>query len=160
MHHDCSNRQRFPTLPSLSAFTSLRTTPAQPGTKSFIGFGDPLFKESRQSVDPTPRVASRGIIRRNATAPGAREKASQLQSRSSNLELLEPLPDTSEEVREIAKILRANEKTDVNLGQRASEQLVKSSDLSQYRVVMFATHGLPVNYPSYLSPRWRSAIRT
>jgi CHAT domain-containing protein len=155
MHHDCSNRQRFPNLPSLSALTSLRTTAAQPGTKSFIGFGDPLFKESRQSVEP-----SRGINRRNATAPGAREKASQLQSRSSNLELLEPLPDTSEEVREIAKILRANEKTDVNLGQRASEQLVKSSDLSQYRVVMFATHGLPVNYPSYLSPRWRSAIRT
>ena len=55
---------------------------------------------------------------------------------------MEPLPDTSEEVREIAKILRADEAKDVNLGQRASEQLVKSSDLSQYRVVMFATHGL------------------
>lgn len=129
-------------LPSLSALSSLRTTVAQPAVKSFIGFGDPLFKETRQSAGSSARVASRGIVRRNATAPGALASAAQVQRRSSNLELLEPLPDTSEEVKEIAKILRADEGTDVNLGQRASEQLVKRTDLSQYRVVMFATHGL------------------
>ena len=127
-------------LPSLSALANLRTTATQPGTKSFIGFGDPRFRENQAPAGRSAAVASRGIIRRNAMAPGAREKGSQ--SRSSSLELLEPLPDTSEEVREIAKILRADEAKDVNLGQRASEQLVKSSDLSQYRVVMFATHGL------------------
>jgi CHAT domain-containing protein len=110
--------------------------------KSFIGFGDPLFKEIREAGRSSARVASRGIGRRNATAPGALEKASQVQRRSSNLELLEPLPDTTEEVREIAKILRANEKMDVYLGPRASEQVVKTTDIPQYRVVMFATHGL------------------
>lgn len=129
-------------LPSLSALSSLRTTATQPGTKSFIGFGDPRFRENQEAGVVPARVASRGIIRRNATAPGALAKASQVQRRSSNLELLEPLPDTSEEVRKIAKILRADEAKDVNLGPRASEQLVKTTDLSQYRVVMFATHGL------------------
>ncbi len=129
-------------LPSLSALSSLRSTVTQPAAKSFIGFGDPLFKAIRQSAGSSARVASRGFVRRNATAPGALEKAAQVQRRSSNLELLEPLPDTTEEVREIAKILRANEKTDVYLGPRASEQIVKTTDISQYRVVMFATHGL------------------
>ena len=52
------------------------------------------------------------------------------------------MPDTSEEVRDIAKILRADPGNDVHLGRRASEHLVKAADLSQYRVVMFATHGL------------------
>ncbi len=129
-------------LPSLSALSSLRNTVTQPAAKSFIGFGDPWFKQNQNSSGRSAAVASRGIVRRNATAPGALENAPQVQRRSSNLELLEPLPDTSDEVREIAKILRADEGKDVNLGQRASEQLVKSTDLSQYRVVMFATHGL------------------
>jgi CHAT domain-containing protein len=129
-------------LPSLSALLSLRTTAAQPAAKSFIGFGDPLFKENQAPTGRSAGVASRGIVRRNATAPGALAKATDVQRRSSNLELLESLPDTSEEVREIAKILRADAGNDVHLGRQASEQLVKRSDLSQYRVVMFATHGL------------------
>jgi CHAT domain-containing protein len=140
-------------LPSLSALSSLRTTAAQPAAKSFIGFGDPMFKEIRQSGGSSARVASRGIVRRNATAPGALANAAQGQRRASNLELLEPLPDTSDEVREIAKILRADEEKDVNLGQRASERLVKTTDLSQYRVVMFATHGLvPGELPDLPQP--------
>jgi hypothetical protein len=110
------------------------------GGEKFYGFGDPLFKENQAPGGRS--TASRGIVRRNATAPGALANAAQLQRRSSNLELLEPLPDTSEEVRDIAKILRADPSNDVHLGGRASEQLVKRADLSQYRVVMFATHGL------------------
>jgi CHAT domain-containing protein len=129
-------------LPSLSALSSLRTTVAQPAAKSFIGFGDPLFKEIRQSGGSSARVASRGIVRRNATAPGALAKAPDVQRRSSNLELLESLPDTSEEVQEIAKILRADMGKDVYLGRRATEHSVKTMDLTNYRVVMFATHGL------------------
>ena len=129
-------------LPSLSALSSLRTTVTQPAAKSFIGFGDPMFKENQAPGGRSAAVASRGIVRRNATAPGARANAVHLQKRSSNLDLLEPLPDTSEEVREIAKILGADAANDVHLSQRASEQLVKRTDLSQYRVVMFATHGL------------------
>ena len=129
-------------LPSLGALSSLRTAVTQPAVKSFIGFGDPLFKENQAAGDRSTAIASRGIVRRNATATRALGKPAQAVGRSSNLELLEPLPDTSEEVLDIAKILRADVGNDVHLGGRASEQLVKRSDLSEYRVVMFATHGL------------------
>ncbi|MBM4264378.1 MAG: CHAT domain-containing protein [Deltaproteobacteria bacterium] len=140
-------------LPSLTALASLRTATTQPASRNFIGFGDPLFKDAQAQKAAAAAMASRGIVRRNATAPGVVEKAAQMQRRSSNLELLEPLPDTSDEVKEIAKILRADESKDVNLGQHASEQLVKSTDLSQYRVVMFATHGLvPGELPDLPQP--------
>ena len=85
-------------LPSLSALSSLRTTASQPAAKGFIGFGDPVFKENQATAGRTAGVAARGIVRRNATAPGAAANSGQVQRRSSNLELLEPLPDTSEEV--------------------------------------------------------------
>src|SRR6185295_19983808 len=114
---------------------------------------DPLFKENQTTAGRSALIGSRGIVRRNAMAPGALANPGQIERRSSNLELLEALPDTSEEVREIAKILRADQSKDVNLGQRASEQLVKTTDLSQYRVVMFATHGLvPGELPDLPQP--------
>lgn len=140
-------------LPSLTALASLRAATTQPASKSFIGFGDPLFKDAQAQKSAAASLTSRGIVRRNSTAPGVLQNAAQMQRRSSNLELLEPLPDTSDEVKEIAKILRAEETKDVHLGQRASEQLVKSTDLSQYRVVMFATHGLvPGELPDLPQP--------
>lgn len=140
-------------LPSLTALASLRNTATQSASKSFIGFGDPQFKDAQAHKSAATALAARGLVRRNSTAPGVLAKAAQMQRRSSNLELLEPLPDTSDEVKEIAKILRADEGKDIHLGQRASEQLVKSMDLSQYRVVMFATHGLvPGELPDLPQP--------
>jgi CHAT domain-containing protein len=54
---------------------------------------------------------------------------------------LPPLPDTAQEVREIAAILNATDQ-DMLLGVQASETNVKARKLDAYRVVMFATHGL------------------
>jgi CHAT domain-containing protein len=139
-------------LPSLTALASLRTTPTQTAPRNFIGFGDPLFKE-QQARAASSAIAARGIVRRNSTAPGVLANFAQGQRGSSNLQLLEPLPDTSDEVRDIAKILRADDSKDVHLGRRASEHAVKSTDLSQYRVVMFATHGLvPGELPDLPQP--------
>ncbi len=131
-------------LPSLSALASLRRGATQPATNSFIGFGDPVFGSvAKSSAAP----ASRGMVRRNSKDPSPPSKP------SSNLELLQALPDTAEEVREIAKILRADDNRDVHLGRRASEQAVKNTDLTNYRVVMFATHGLvPGELPDLNQP--------
>lgn len=120
-------------LPALSALASLRRSTTQSGQRPFIAFGDPSFGSA---AAPPTAVASRGMTRRNSKAPVAPGTP------ASNLALLQPLPDTADEVREIAKILRADEGRDVFLGRRASEQQVKNTDLSNYRVVMFATHGL------------------
>ena len=131
-------------LPSLSALTSLRRGAPQSAEKPFIGFGDPVFGSTTKA---TTALVSRGLVRRNSKDPTAPSKP------SSNLELLQALPDTADEVRDIAKILGADEGRDVHLGRRATEQSVKTSDLTKYRVVMFATHGLvPGELPDLAQP--------
>ncbi len=128
----------------MSALASLRRGVTPSAANSFIGFGDPVFGGGAKSAAP---VAARGMMRRNAKAPAAPS------SPTSNLELLQALPDTADEVRDIAKILRADESRDIHLGRRASEQSVKNADLTNYRVVMFATHGLvPGELPDLAQP--------
>ena len=61
---------------------------------------------------------------------------------SVDLTVLPPLPDTRDEVNEIARALQADLNQDVFVGEAASESQVKSLDLSAYRVIAFATHGL------------------
>jgi CHAT domain-containing protein len=56
--------------------------------------------------------------------------------------MLQPLPDTREEVLAIAKALHADASQDVFLGQAANETIVKQTNLSDRRVLVFATHGL------------------
>jgi CHAT domain-containing protein len=56
-------------------------------------------------------------------------------------EALEPLPETADEVREIAEVLKAD-KNDLKLGVFASETTVKQTKLDAYGIVYFATHGL------------------
>ncbi|MGZ8497739.1 MAG: CHAT domain-containing protein [Candidatus Binatia bacterium] len=131
-------------LPSLSALASLRRGATPSAANSFIGFGDPVFGGGAKAAAP---VAGRGMVRRNAKATAAPS------SPTSNLALLQALPDTADEVRDIAKILRAVDSRDIHLGRRASEHLVKNVDLSAYRVVMFATHGLvPGELPELNQP--------
>src|SRR6185312_2777759 len=55
---------------------------------------------------------------------------------------LPPLPDTADEVREVAAALKADPATDIYLGAAATESRVLSMRLDDRRVVMFATHGL------------------
>jgi CHAT domain-containing protein len=52
-----------------------------------------------------------------------------------------PLPETADELREVARDLGAGE-TDLYLAERASEPLLRNAHLDRYRVVGFATHGL------------------
>jgi CHAT domain-containing protein len=132
-------------LPSVTSLASLRKLP--PGNanrRSFIGFGDPLFsaEQARQagiqlaSAEAPGSVKTRGVPLRLRNAP----KTSGVDS--AELALLPRLPDTSQEVREIAEVLQADPAQDVFLQAQASEKTVLGSDLSQRKVVMFATHGL------------------
>jgi CHAT domain-containing protein len=52
------------------------------------------------------------------------------------------LPDTADEIREIAAALKADEAQDVFLQLRATEGKVKATSLVDRRVLVFATHGL------------------
>ncbi|CAA7620922.1 conserved exported hypothetical protein [Candidatus Terasakiella magnetica] len=123
-------------LPSVGALTTLRALPERHAPRrTFIAFGDPLFSKAQAEEAPAASsVAQRSFKRRNAP------KASP--DYSAELAQLPRLPDTAEEVASIAQVLQADPASDLFLGVRASEAAVGKLDLSQWRIVMFATHGL------------------
>ena len=68
---------------------------------------------------------------------------------------LPPLPETEGELKVVARHLRASER-DLMLGAAATETQVKQMDLTQYRIVYFATHGLIAGeVRGSPSPPWR-----
>lgn len=141
---------------SASGFLALRqSVPAKIERKPFIGFGDPLFMaDAAPATQRGRRVRSLGIT----TAPDETLKLLERSQGSSRpldhailtsqptlaqaFSQLPPLPDTAEELKDIAQTTGADEKSDLFLGTRATESNVKATDLSRYRVVAFATHGL------------------
>jgi CHAT domain-containing protein len=127
-------------LPSVTALTALRSTPAgNPNRKNFIGFGDPFFStEQAQEAEKTAsasQVNTRGVPLKLRNTP----KTSGVSS--AELALLPRLPDTLEEILEIAKVFGAAPE-DVLLNRQASVQNILKADLSNRKVVMFSTHGL------------------
>jgi CHAT domain-containing protein len=61
---------------------------------------------------------------------------------SAGLAMLPRLPDTADELKSIATALEADPSKVLYLGKQANEKLVKSLDLSGFKTVAFATHGL------------------
>ncbi|MGE0154549.1 MAG: CHAT domain-containing protein [Reyranellaceae bacterium] len=131
-------------VPSAAAFRTLRRLPPGPATReSFIAFGDPYFSaeqateaETPPSSAPISTAALRGV-------PLKRRAAPQTQSvDSAELALLPRLPDTADELKLVAQALRVNSSKSLFLGKAANENVVTTTDLSRYRVVAFATHGL------------------
>jgi CHAT domain-containing protein len=74
------------------------------------------------------------LKRRNAPNTQGVDKA--------ELALLPRLPDTADELKSITLALQADPSKALHLGKDANTRTVKSADLSGYKVVAFATHGL------------------
>lgn len=128
-------------LPSVTALASLRRLPPGPADRlPFIGFGDPYFSEEQAAQAERKAVAAplamRGVPLRLRNAPRTRAVD------SAELALLPRLPDTAQEIRDIAAALGAEPSRDVFLNRAASEKAVFEAALDRRRVVMFATHGL------------------
>ena len=139
-------------LPSVTSLVALRRLPApDPNRKAFVGFGDPWFNSQQAAEAEKPRgvrvaeiatrggataVTTRGLRLVRRSAPATQNAA------SAEIGMLPRLPDTADEVRGVASALGADATQDVFLGRAANEQTVKTMDLTDRRVVMFATHGL------------------
>jgi CHAT domain-containing protein len=133
------------TVPSATALRTLRQLPAgKPNRGELIAFGDPYFsreqeadaaREKLQLADSGGNV-TRGVSfkRRNAVKLDGVDSA--------DLAMLPRLPDTADELKSIALALHADPSKVLNLGKQASEQAVKTMNLSGFKVVAFATHGL------------------
>ncbi len=135
-------------LPSVASLATLRALPpGATGRKAFAGFGDPYFSRTqvaaaaRETAKPVQvallaGLQSRGLPVRLRAAPNTQALD------SAELARLPRLPDTADEIRSIAVALKADLTEDVFLGTRANEGVVKTMELSGYRVLAFATHGL------------------
>ena len=137
-------------LPSVSSLITLRSLPpSDPKSKAFAGFGDPIFsKEQLASLDAEKsekpmQLASRGarLQIRGVRTTGA-GNIDNKQINSIKLEHLDRLPDTAAEIMDIANALNADLDQDVFLGKNASEHQIKTMNLSNRRVIAFATHAL------------------
>ncbi|MBI4913749.1 MAG: tetratricopeptide repeat protein [Acidobacteria bacterium] len=128
-------------LPSVGSLRALRRfAPSGKAAEPFIGFGDPRLRQDAPSP-PGARgglqLASlfRGLAPDRGTAPG-------LDLADGDVLRQQPsLPETAEEIRTLARISGAGPES-VWLGTQATEGNVKRLDLSRYRVIAFATHGV------------------
>lgn len=124
-------------VPSAASLITLRSQPPGNGKRApFIGFGDPRFSAKKVADAARGDVATRGMPIKLRAAPDTEGID------APGLAALPRLPDTAAEVRAIALSLSADPSKAVITGSKASEAFVKEADLSGYKVVAFATHGL------------------
>lgn len=140
------------TVPSAAALRTLRNLPpGKPNRGEMIAFGDPYFSKDQQDEAETAATVQVAAEIKLADAGGAVMRGMPLKRRSSpklegvdsaELAMLPRLPDTAEELKSIALALQADPSKVLYLGSKASEQAVKTLDLSGFKVLAFATHGL------------------
>ena len=136
-------------VPSAAAFLTLRSLPAKsPSREHFIGFGDPYFSADQAALaeGEVVQVADSGA-EDDLDLTRGRPLRLRAAPRTENVEkaelaMLPRLPDTRQELVAIARALDADPAKSLFLGRDASEKVVESLDLTHFRVVAFATHGL------------------
>ena len=138
-------------VPSASALVTLRRLPSgAPSRDKLIGFGDPYFNAQEEaeaekelsgplqvaSASDSGAAATRGIPLKLRASPHTEDVD------VAELAMLPRLPDTRLELTSVAKALDVDPAKALYLGKAANEQNVETMDLSHYRIVAFATHGL------------------
>ncbi|HEV7905824.1 MAG TPA: CHAT domain-containing protein [Pyrinomonadaceae bacterium] len=126
-------------LPSASVLSVLRQTDRhEPTSKSVAIFADPVFEKD----DPRIQLASR-----NRPAAGTAERRESLAQALRDTDdtvhtaTLPRLPASAREARNIVSIVPPSSAMEAT-GFKANRENVTSTQLSQYRIVHFATHGI------------------
>lgn len=132
-------------VPTASALQALRrSAPARVASRALLGFGDPSF--STATAAPA-RAGQRADV---AQLVGAAAYDAERGFRYANMP---PLPETRDELRAVAAALGADPARDLVLGEAATRAAVLGADLSDRRVVAFATHALlPGELPGVSKP--------
>ncbi|WP_175198150.1 CHAT domain-containing protein [Paraburkholderia caffeinitolerans] len=129
-------------IPNASALVFARSHPATHASEPFVAFADPSFDGREQPANSTGR------------ADGAAARAFPVDqgTRTFDYHRVMPLPETLTEARSIANTLGSPEQS-VVWGTRASRTEAMKMDLSNDRVVLFATHGIVAGEV----PGWRKS---
>jgi CHAT domain-containing protein len=135
------------TVPSAAALRTLRQLPpGKSGRGELVAFGDPYFNKDQEAEAEAPEgkilaADAGGNVTRGL--PLKRRSSPKLDGiDSAELGLLPRLPDTADELKSIALALQADPSKVLFLGKNASESAVKTMNLSGFKVLAFATHGL------------------
>lgn len=133
-------------VPSGSALIMLRKVSAAGANREpLIGFGDPLFSKAQaEEMEGQAEAAlDQDIITSRGSPRLARRSALQRRSADgADISELPRLPDTADELRSIANALGVDAEKTLYLGKKANEKNVLNTDLTKYKIVAFATHGL------------------
>ena len=114
-------------LPAEGMLRTFRQVTRRPAaSRPFAGFGDPLLGGEERGV--------------RGGGGGARTYTRDSLANVNQVWSFAPLPETRYALYAMADILNA-EQADIHLQSEASEASVKRNDLSDYRVIAFATHG-------------------
>jgi TPR repeat protein/CHAT domain-containing protein len=148
-------------LPAVSSLAALRGSAKHSrATEAFVGFGNPLL-EGDPSRYPDDAVRAK-LAREKKCNPTLRERVASLLDLHGGAELVArganglaavadirrqmPLPETADELCDVAHNLGVNPATHLYIGAEATEAEVrKLSDdgtLAKYRIIHFATHGV------------------
>lgn len=129
-------------VPSVGAWLSLRALPRrQLPQQVLIAWGDPVF-------NPAQAGGQTGTVRNLAMPAGTDPKDLErdLPDGARLYHGIPALPETRDELQELARALQADPQRDLVLGQQATRESVlqanRSGQLAQRKVVVFATHGL------------------
>ena len=140
-------------LPSASTLVTLRHLPPSSATREkLIGFGDPYFNEQQAAeAEALPQTETMEMAAADQPGADTTTRGLPLRRRASphtedvdtaELAMLPRLPDTRLELTTIAKVLNVDPAKALYLGKAANEQNAETMDLSRFRIVAFATHGL------------------
>jgi len=144
-------------LPAPASLHALRRV-AQPtvAVQALIGFGDPVFD---LKAAPVPATAPPPSAQPPSSLQGGRRIRTAAEAGRYDAETgfryadIPPLPETRMELLAVAEALGANPGVDLVLGARATRRAVLSAQLTDRRVVAFATHGLlPGEMPGVSKP--------
>ena len=135
--------RRFSTsvLPSVASLRAVRQLANRSvSTAPFAGFGDPSLGSQQPAPRSTSSLELRGLFGSSRVVDGGNGTGVALADGEA-IRRAASLPETADELRALARILKSTEKS-VWLRDEATETNIKRMDLSRFRVLAFATHGV------------------
>jgi CHAT domain-containing protein len=134
----------FSVLPSVSSIQAFRQF-AKAGTSQepFAGFGDPLIGGTGGTTRSKRAKLDVATVFRNVTTKTDAQTGAPA-TEIADVEAIRSaprLPETADELRAMAKALKSDQKS-LWLQENATETKIKQLDLSKYRTLAFATHGV------------------
>ncbi|WP_430426090.1 CHAT domain-containing protein [Phenylobacterium sp.] len=122
---------------SAASFMQSRAFAPSRAKQSFLGFADP----STPAKSDTRAYA--GMVKRAVSLRSERDLSNVCENTRLALLQMPPLPDTADEVRAVGASIGGVKPEDIIVGSQFTDEKVKDrKDLSDYKVLYFATHGL------------------